>query len=73
MSKAYHPDKNKDPGAIEIFRKLTKAHDVLMNEETRLQFNKYINHEIVSDLGLYFPIFGIEISFKFSFRVMILY
>lgn len=46
LSKTYHPDKNKDPGATETFRKLTKAHDVLISDESRLQFDKYLNREI---------------------------
>lgn len=50
LSKAYHPDKNKEPGAIDVFRKLTKAHDVLMNEDSRKLFNQYLNHEVVRRL-----------------------
>jgi tetratricopeptide (TPR) repeat protein len=35
MARIYHPDKNSDPGAVDSFRRIQLAHDVLTNPESR--------------------------------------
>eukprot|EP01033_Poteriospumella_lacustris_P007606 gene7606-5466_t len=44
--KTHRPDEIKESDAIRLLRKLTKAHDVLMNEDSRKLFNQYLNHEV---------------------------
>ena len=43
MALKYHPDRNKEPGAEEQFKKISKAYDVLSDEEKRSNYDKYIN------------------------------
>jgi translocation protein SEC63 len=44
LSLLYHPDKNQgDPSANDMFIKVTKAHDVLTDEATRDNYEKYGN------------------------------
>jgi len=33
----YHPDKNKDPGATETFKKISEAYQILMNPDEHVQ------------------------------------
>ena len=37
----YHPDKNKDPDAKELFQKISKAKDILTDPEKRSRYDKY--------------------------------
>ena len=37
----YHPDKNKDPKAKEMFENLSKARDILKNPEKKEKYDKY--------------------------------
>lgn len=39
MSKKYHPDKNKDPGAEEIFKKASEAYHTLKDENSRKEYD----------------------------------
>ncbi|XP_056129228.1 dnaJ homolog subfamily C member 16-like [Lampris incognitus] len=41
LAKEWHPDKNKDPGAEDMFIKITKSYEVLSNEERRANFDRY--------------------------------
>ena len=43
-SKLYHPDKNRDANATELFRGVSKAHDVLSVESTKKQFDQYLDN-----------------------------
>ena len=43
-SKMYHPDKNKEDGAMEMFRAVTKAHEVLSDEKKKALFDYYLDH-----------------------------
>lgn len=36
----YHPDKNSDPAAVDIFHKLSKALEVLTDSAARVRYNK---------------------------------
>ena len=40
LARQYHPDKNKDPGAKEIFQKVAKAFDVLNDKQKRELYNR---------------------------------
>lgn len=40
LARQYHPDKNKEEGAAEIFYKITKAFDVLNDDEKRALYNR---------------------------------
>lgn len=40
----HHPDKSSEPNATAIFRTITKAHDVLVGNESRDLFDYYLEH-----------------------------
>ena len=40
-AKKYHPDVNKEPGAEEKFKAATEAYEVLSNEQSRSNYDKY--------------------------------
>ncbi len=44
LSLAYHPDKNKDENATEVFRLISKAYEVLEGNESRSLFDYYLDH-----------------------------
>jgi hypothetical protein len=44
MSITYHPDKNKAENATEIFRGVSKAYQVLGNNESKANFDYYLDH-----------------------------
>ncbi len=44
VSLIYHPDKNKDPDAVEKFRLISKAYEVLNDEKKRELFNYYLDN-----------------------------
>ncbi|NDB46582.1 MAG: J domain-containing protein [Nitrososphaeria archaeon] len=41
LAKENHPDKSKDEKSTEKFAEITKAYEVLSNEETRKEYDKY--------------------------------
>ncbi|KAM6979740.1 dnaJ homolog subfamily C member 16 [Aplochiton taeniatus] len=41
LVKEWHPDKNKDPGAEDMFIKITKSYEILSNEERRANYDRY--------------------------------
>ncbi|XP_015283515.1 PREDICTED: dnaJ homolog subfamily C member 16 [Gekko japonicus] len=41
LAREWHPDKNKDPGAEDKFIQISKAYEILSNEEKRLNFDHY--------------------------------
>ncbi|XP_068172069.1 dnaJ homolog subfamily C member 16 [Antennarius striatus] len=41
MAKEWHPDKNKDPKAEDMFIKISKSYEILSNEERRSNFDRY--------------------------------
>ncbi|XP_061458042.1 dnaJ homolog subfamily C member 16 isoform X2 [Rhineura floridana] len=41
LAREWHPDKNKDPGAEDRFIQISKAYEILSNEEKRLNFDRY--------------------------------
>ncbi|XP_069774952.1 dnaJ homolog subfamily C member 16 isoform X1 [Narcine bancroftii] len=41
LAREWHPDKNKDPKAEDQFIQISKAYEILSNEERRLNFDKY--------------------------------
>jgi DnaJ homolog subfamily A member 2 len=41
MALKYHPDRNKEPGAEERFKKLSKAYDILNDDEKRSNYDKF--------------------------------
>ena len=44
LSVSMHPDKNKEEGSTEAFHKIGKAYEVLKANETRSQFDYYLDH-----------------------------
>lgn len=41
LAKEWHPDKNKDPSAEDMFIKISKSYEILSNEERRANFDRY--------------------------------
>nr|XP_057911325.1 dnaJ homolog subfamily C member 16 [Doryrhamphus excisus] len=41
LAKEWHPDKNKDPNAEDMFIKISKSYEILSNEERRANFDRY--------------------------------
>uniref|UniRef100_A0A8B9SUT4 DnaJ homolog subfamily C member 16 n=1 Tax=Anas platyrhynchos TaxID=8839 RepID=A0A8B9SUT4_ANAPL len=41
LAREWHPDKNKDPGAEDKFIQISKAYEILSNEEKRANFDRY--------------------------------
>ncbi|KAM6435492.1 dnaJ homolog subfamily C member 16 isoform 1-T1 [Liasis olivaceus] len=41
LAREWHPDKNKDPGAEDKFIQISKAYEILSNEEKRWNFDRY--------------------------------
>jgi len=41
----YHPDKNKNPNAVEKFEKIQTAYQILSNSKTRIEYSKMNNKE----------------------------
>jgi curved DNA-binding protein CbpA len=54
LARQYHPENNKDAGAIDMFRSLTNAYEALSNQKNRDLYNAYM------DLDLYDPDWLIE-------------
>lgn len=41
LAREWHPDKNKDPKAEDMFIKVSKSYEILSNEERRSNFDRY--------------------------------
>ncbi|XP_047224488.1 dnaJ homolog subfamily C member 16-like [Girardinichthys multiradiatus] len=41
LAKEWHPDKNKDPGAEDMFIKITKSYEILSSEDKRASYDRY--------------------------------
>ncbi|XP_071377931.1 dnaJ homolog subfamily C member 16 isoform X1 [Centroberyx affinis] len=41
LAKEWHPDKNKNPDAEDMFIKITKSYEILSNEEKRANYDRY--------------------------------
>uniref|UniRef100_S4R6G4 J domain-containing protein n=1 Tax=Petromyzon marinus TaxID=7757 RepID=S4R6G4_PETMA len=41
LAREWHPDKNRDPNAEDRFVEITKAYEVLSNEEKRSQYDRF--------------------------------
>ncbi|ELW68603.1 DnaJ like protein subfamily C member 16 [Tupaia chinensis] len=41
LAREWHPDKNKDPGAEDKFIQISKAYEILSNEEKRSNYDRY--------------------------------
>jgi curved DNA-binding protein len=41
LARKYHPDVNKDPGAEDQFKRISEAHEVLSDPETRAQYDRF--------------------------------
>uniref|UniRef100_A0A3Q3W587 DnaJ homolog subfamily C member 16 n=1 Tax=Mola mola TaxID=94237 RepID=A0A3Q3W587_MOLML len=41
LAKEWHPDKNRDPKAEDMFIKISKSYEILSNEERRSNFDRY--------------------------------
>ncbi|KAM3877957.1 dnaJ homolog subfamily C member 16-like [Diretmus argenteus] len=41
LAREWHPDKNKDPGAEDMFIRITKSYEILSHEERRANFDHY--------------------------------
>lgn len=42
----FHPDKNKDPGAAEIFQKIKHAFDVITDKDKKREYNRLGEHGV---------------------------
>ncbi|KAG9353050.1 hypothetical protein JZ751_017626 [Albula glossodonta] len=41
LAREWHPDKNKDPGAEDMFIKISKSYEILSNEEKRSNYDRF--------------------------------
>ncbi len=41
----YHPDKNKEAGAEELFKQVNEAHQILSNEQTRSNYDRSLEYK----------------------------
>ncbi|XP_016422081.1 dnaJ homolog subfamily C member 16-like [Sinocyclocheilus rhinocerous] len=41
LAREWHPDKNKSPGAEDMFIKITKSYEILSNEERRANYDRF--------------------------------
>ncbi|XP_026885699.2 dnaJ homolog subfamily C member 16-like [Electrophorus electricus] len=41
LAREWHPDKNKSPGAQDMFIKITKSYEILSNEERRANYDRF--------------------------------
>ncbi|XP_051532400.1 dnaJ homolog subfamily C member 16 [Myxocyprinus asiaticus] len=41
LAREWHPDKNKNPGAEDMFIKITKSYEILSNEERRANYDRF--------------------------------
>jgi DnaJ family protein A protein 2 len=57
MALKYHPDRNKDAGAEERFKKISKAYDILSDEEKRTSYDRF-GLDAVNNGGGGMPGFG---------------
>ncbi|TNM86500.1 hypothetical protein fugu_006730 [Takifugu bimaculatus] len=51
LAKEWHPDKNKHPGAEEMFIKITKSYEILSNEDKRNNYDRYGQTEDTQPYG----------------------
>ncbi|XP_056266897.1 dnaJ homolog subfamily C member 16-like isoform X2 [Pseudoliparis swirei] len=51
LAKEWHPDKNKDPKAEDMFIKVSKSYEILSNEERRSNFDRFGQLEENQPLG----------------------
>lgn len=51
LAKEWHPDKNKHPGAEEMFIKITKSYEILSNEDKRSNYDRYGQTEDTQPYG----------------------
>ena len=42
----YHPDKNKDPAAVDTFTKIKHAFDIITDKEKRREYNRLGDHGV---------------------------
>jgi curved DNA-binding protein CbpA len=59
----YHPDKNKSKDATEKFQKINSAYEILINPETRLEYQKMNPIEKISFIEILEKIINDNISF----------
>jgi len=45
LAKKHHPDKNKDPEAVDKFQKIQSAYEILINSDTRIKYQNMTNTE----------------------------
>ena len=51
LSKKYHPDINKEPGADEKFKEITEAYEVLSDDQKRAQYDQFGHAGANQDFG----------------------
>jgi curved DNA-binding protein CbpA len=53
LAKIYHPDKNKNNDTTEQFQKIQSAYEILINDNTRIDYHK-MNKERKIILSIYY-------------------
>jgi molecular chaperone DnaJ len=60
----YHPDRNKDPHAVELFKEASEAYEVLSDDQRRAQYDRF-GHAGVSGAGVHdFSSMGVDDIFS---------
>jgi len=62
LAKIYHPDKNKSKDAIEQFQKIQSAYEILINDNTRQEYQRMNTNEKVSFVDILDKIIGEKIN-----------
>jgi len=65
----YHPDKNKDPKAPEMFRKVCIAYETLSDKEKRIRYDSFDeieNSNAIKEIFMYYQELIIEICEKYD-------
>ncbi|XP_061910463.1 dnaJ homolog subfamily C member 16-like isoform X2 [Entelurus aequoreus] len=68
LAKEWHPDKNKNPGAEDMFIRITKSYELLSSEDKRANYDRYGQTDDTQPYGRYNNFNFEESFFNFPFN-----